>query len=61
MKEKVAADEGCTYCHGEQPWLVMLQSKALVGKLFCPVYGSGARAITIDEISALEHEVLDLY
>ncbi|RFU24760.1 hypothetical protein B7463_g11574, partial [Scytalidium lignicola] len=45
--------------HAQQPGRIMLQHEILVGELAGAVDGRGARAIAVDEVAALTHEVLD--
>lgn len=46
-------------CHGEKTWGVMPQLEVLVLEGSRAVYGGDARAVVVDEVSALDHEVLD--
>lgn len=49
-----------TYGHGQQSRLVVLQSEVLVCEFVCAVDGPRAGAVTINEVTALEHELFDL-
>ena len=49
-----------TYGHAQQTRGVMLEGKVFIGEGFRAVNGSTACAITIEEVTALNHEVLDL-
>ena len=46
-------------CHGEEARRVMPQLEVLVLEGSRAVYGGDACAVVVDEISALDHEVLD--
>jgi hypothetical protein len=50
----------CTYCHGQQTRLVVLQIEVLIRELLDAVDCSRAGAIPIDEVAALDHEAFDL-
>lgn len=49
-----------TYGHAEESGLVVLEVKVLVCKLLDPVDCHGTGAIAVEEVSTLDHEVLDL-
>jgi len=49
-----------TYRHGQQSRLVVLEDKVLVGKRLGTVDARGARAVAVEEVAALAHEVGDL-
>lgn len=51
---------GGTYGHAQQARGVMLEGKVFIGEGFGAVNRSTAGAITIQEVTALNHEVLDL-
>lgn len=54
--------DGCqAYSHTQQASTVMLQCKILIMKFCVVVNRTGACAITIDKVSPLYHEILDLY
>jgi hypothetical protein len=49
-----------TYRHAQQTRGVVLQLEVLVGEAARSVDGGGPRAVAIEKVSALDHEVLDL-
>ncbi len=49
-----------TYSHAQDPGTVMFEGEVLVVKGFGAVDGGAARAVAVEEIAALAHEVFDL-
>jgi uncharacterized membrane protein len=49
-----------TYRHAQQTGTVMCQSEVFICKLGSAIDGTRSSSITIDEISALNHEIFDL-
>ena len=52
---------GESYRHRQQPRLLVLQVEVLVGKGLGAVYAGRAGAIAVKEITALAHEIWDLF
>lgn len=54
-------DEGSnTHGHAEETWAIMLQRKILVVELRAAIDSATSGSISVDKISSLNHEVLDL-
>ena len=48
-------------CHGQHSRTIMFRLKVLVGKVSPSVYTRTTRTVSVQEISALNHKILDLY
>lgn len=59
-REEKRREEKRTYSHAQQAGLIMLDVEVLVCELGGPVYGGAPCAVSVDEVSALDHEVFDL-
>ena len=49
-----------THRHAEQPSGIMRDGKAFVGERLGSIDGSAPRAVAVQEVAALNHEILDL-
>lgn len=58
-EELAAVRVRTTVRHGHEPCAVVTQREGLVLEGLLAIYGQRARAIALDEISALNHEALD--
>lgn len=51
---------GRTYSHTQETWTVMGQCEVFVRKLGRSIDGTRSGAVSIDEVSTLNHEIFDL-
>ena len=49
-----------TYRHAQQPWSVVFEREILIGKCLRAVDSCAPCPISIEEVTALDHKVLDL-
>ena len=60
LSDSPAQGNGNTYSHAQQPSRVVLKREVLIRKGLGAVDGRAARAVAVEEIATLDHEVSDL-